>query len=163
MTEQTELDWQNEVENLYDSSDDDVDYFKPPQGRTEITFLDDGEEYSTQKDWDEEENDYVVFRVEVDGEEFKWEMKKGQTPGSKFGMIARYAAAKGGLAEKTVTWFRQGEEQNTNHMLLELDEIDEEEEDAEDGDEEGDEDDREAVFDDEDGEDEAETPIVDEE
>jgi len=135
MTEdQKELDWQSEAEELSEGGDG-TEYFSPDEGQQEITFLDDGTVYEDQKKFDDAPRTYVKFLVEVEGEEMVWDMAKGSTPGSKFGQIARYAAAKDGLEGKTVTWFRQGEGQQTNHVLMDLSDMDE--------------DDRPAVFDDE--------------
>lgn len=65
-------------------------------------------------------HDYVTFKIEVDGEKYKWDMKKGSTPDSKFGKIARYASMSGGLEGESVTWIRQGEDTDTSHVLLDL-------------------------------------------
>jgi len=125
MTEEQELIWDKEVDNLSESGGGNQ-YFTPEEGKQEIKFLDDGTGYRDQKKFDDEVHDYVKFQVEVDGEEMIWDMKKGSTPGSKFGQIARYAKKKDGLEGETVTWFRQGEGQQTNHILMDLDDLDEE-------------------------------------
>lgn len=115
------LDWQSETENLSEGGNG--GYWSPPTGKTDITFLEVIEEYRDQKKFDDEEKQYVTFRIEVDGDEYKWDMKKGSTPGSKFGQIARYAAAKDGLEGESVTWFRQGQDQQTNHVLMDLEDV----------------------------------------
>jgi hypothetical protein len=128
-----DLVWDEEVDNL-DESTNQSDYFKPEEGKQEITFLDEGRVYRDQKKFDDDQTTYVEFRIEVDGEKKVWDMKKGSTPGSKFGQIARFAESVGGLEGETVTWYRQGTGQQTNHILMDLDdEIDEE-----DGDEDSD-------------------------
>jgi len=119
--EQKELDWSAEADNLSEGSNN--AYFKPDEGQTEITFLDGGTKYEDQKKFDDEPQTYVKFRVEVDGEEKVWDFGKGSTPGSKFGQIARYAKAKGGIEGETVTWFRQGTGQQTNHVLMDLSDL----------------------------------------
>jgi len=122
MAEQNNLVWDEEVENL-DSSGSQHDYFKPDKGNQEVTFLDDGTVYMDQKKFDDQERQYVKFLVEVDGDEMLWDMAKGTTPNSKFGQIARYAKAVGGLEGETVTWFRQGSDQDTTHVLMDLEDV----------------------------------------
>lgn len=124
--EQKELDWQSEAENLSEGGDG-AEYWSPDEGQQEVTFLDDGVGYEDQKKFDDAPRSYVKFRVEVDGTEFIWDMAKGSTPGSKFGQIARYASRKGGLEGESITWFRQGEGQQTNHVLMDLSEMNEDE------------------------------------
>lgn len=125
------INWGEEVENLSESGDG-TEYWTPEQGKQEVKFLDEGEEYRDKKKFDDNERDYVKFRVEVDGEEYIWDLAKGSTPGSKFGQIARYAKQNGGLEGETVTWFRQGEGQQTNHLLLELSSDDSSDDDGQD-------------------------------
>lgn len=127
MSNQEDLVWDEEVDNLTQSGND-VEYFKPEKGRQKVTFLNDGTVYMDQKKFDDSERQYVKFRVEVDGSEMVWDMAKGTTPSSKFGQIARYAKSVGGLEGESVTWFRQGEKQDTTHVLMDLDESDEESE-----------------------------------
>lgn len=139
MAEQKEINWGEEADQLSEGGDG-AEYFKPDEGETEITFLDEGTQYTDEKKFDEKPRKYVKFRVEVDGEEKIWDFGKGSTPGSKFGQIARYAAAKDGLEGETVTWFRQGSGQQTNHILMDLQNLE---------DEEGSEEEQEAIFDEE--------------
>lgn len=110
--------WDEEVEKL--SEGNNTDYFKPEKGKNEITFLDEGTVYEDEKKFDDEPRDYVKFKIEVGGETKVWDMSKSRTKSSKFGMIAQYAAKNGGLEGETVTWFTQGEGQNTKHMLMDL-------------------------------------------
>jgi len=122
MAEQDNLVWDEEVDNL-DSSGSQPDYFKPEKGKQEVHFLDEGSVYMDQKKFDDQERQYVKFQIEVDGEKLIWDMAKGTTPNSKFGQIARYANAVGGLEGESVTWFRQGSKQDTTHVLMDLEEV----------------------------------------
>lgn len=114
--------WGDEVENLSESGDE--NYFKPESGSNHITFLDEGVIYQDEKKYDDEPQQYIKFKVEVDGEEMIWDIRKGTTPGSKFGQIARYAEKKGGLEGEKITWFKQGEGVETNHVLMDLEDED---------------------------------------
>lgn len=109
--------WDEEVDNLSDSNDE---YFKPESGSNHIKFLDEGVVYEDEKKYDDDPRLYVKFTVEVDGEEQIWDIAKGTTAGSKFGQIARYAKLKGGLEGEEITWFKQGEGKETNHVLMDL-------------------------------------------
>lgn len=128
--------WDSEAEKVDEDSADDTEYFNPPLGRTKITFKG-YETYRDQKEWDEEECDYIAFDIEVDGEEKVWTMKKTYSMKGKYGQIAKYAAAVDGLEGETITWMRRGEGTETTHVLLDLDHV----EDAED--------EQEAILDDE--------------
>lgn len=133
-TQGNEIKWGEEAENLSEGGEH--DYWTSPTGESKITFLDDGTQYTDKKKFDETEQTYVKFQIEVDGEEYVWDMKKGSTPGSKFGQLARYAAKNNGLEGDTITWFRQGEGQQTNHVLMNLADNVEEEESEEESEEE---------------------------
>lgn len=128
--EQKELDWNQEAENLSEGGDG-AEYWSPDEGQQTVKFLDDGVQYEDQKKFDDAPRDYVKFRVEVDGTEYVWDMAKGSTPGSKFGQLARYAAKRNGLEGESVTWFRQGEGQQTNHVLMDLSDMNESDEGSE--------------------------------
>lgn len=129
MTDDTETLWQGEAakvgQNSYDDEDGETQWFAPPQGRTDITFTGDFNEIEEQKQYDEEEHTYVYFDVLVDGEEYVWSMKKSYSENSKYGQIAKYAGAVGGLEDETVTWMRRGEGTDTTHVLLDLDDVQE--------------------------------------
>jgi len=122
--------WEDEAENLKTQEELGDDYFTPEQGENDITFLDNGTVYRDQKKFDEQEMTYIKFRVEVDGTEMIWDMKKSESRDSKFGKIARYASHKDGLEDETITWFRQGEGTDTNHVLMDLSDLDDGSEEA---------------------------------
>lgn len=132
MSEQ--IDFEKEKEKIFEGSD--TNFLKLEKGNTDITFKDNGKLIKTQKSWDDEEKTYFRATVEVDGEEYIWEMNRGTTPNSKYGQIIRYANAKGGLEGETITWYKQGEGKDTNHILMGLEEVErlaEEEEEEEGG------------------------------
>lgn len=110
--------WDEEVENLKEGQGD--DYFKPENGTNHIKFLDEGVIYEDEKEYDDEPQQYVKFKVEVDGEEKVWDIRKSGTPNSKFGQIARYAKKNDGLEGEEISWFKQGSGVDTNHVLMDL-------------------------------------------
>ena len=121
--------WEAEADKVGSTDDgEQTEWFTPPQGRTEITFTGEFNEQTEQKKYDDEEHDYVYFDIIVDDTPMVWSMKKAYSENSKYGQIAKYAGAVGGLEDETVTWMRRGEGTDTTHVLLDLDDV----EDAED-------------------------------
>lgn len=119
---QTQPNFEKEAEKL----STEVDYFKVPKGETKIKFLSNGKLYKAKKDWNDTEKEYFRVKIEVDGEEYVWDMNKGTTPGSKFGQLMRFGRVKNGLKGETVRWYRQGEGTDTKHILMGLDDLEEE-------------------------------------
>ena len=116
-------DFEQEAKKLNQNNDD---FLKLSNGATEITFLNNGQIYETKKSWDDEKQKYFRVDVEVDGEEYVWDINKATTPGSKYGKLVRYASIKNGLKGETVTWIKQGSGTDTQHVLRGLSELEEE-------------------------------------
>lgn len=128
MTDDEQTLWEAEADKVgeqsYDDDAEETQWFTPPEGRTEVTFTGEYNEREEQKRFDEEPHTYVYFDILVDGEEYVWSMKKAYSENSKYGQIAKYAGAVGGLEDETVTWMRRGEGTDTVHVLLDLDDMD---------------------------------------
>lgn len=138
--------WQEEKQKIDESEENDLDYFNGGEpGKNQVKFLEIMKEYSAQKQYDDEEHDYITFRIEVDGEELMWDMKKTYTESSKYGKIVRFGDLNpDGLIGETITWYRQGTGVDTDYVLMDLDDL----EDGDDGSDDKDSDDgKTAIFD----------------
>jgi hypothetical protein len=105
-----EINWNEEADNLHG-------WFTPPQGTTEVVFMDDGV-FET-RDYEGEEREVAVFAVEVDGARQKWSVTKASSPSSLFGQLARFAKAQDGLAGESVTLIRNGKGTDTQYTVQE--------------------------------------------
>ena len=110
------IDFDDEIENL----DDGAEWFKPETGKTEITFLSNGEVQT--RDYDDGEQEVVVFEVEVDGEEMMWSVNKATTKTSLYGQIVQFASEEcgGDLNGQTMTLKKTGSGMNTNYIVVEV-------------------------------------------
>jgi len=108
------LDYQTEAENLVEGSQ----WWNPPEGRSEVTFLNDGRETTSEMP-DGDVVDQVVFEIDVDGEERLWSVTKAQSKVSLYGQLVQVGAAYEGLEGETIHLIRQGEGSDTTYTVEE--------------------------------------------
>jgi len=101
-----------EAENLTSSA-----WFNPDPGSHKITFLDNG--HKETREYEGEEREVAVFKVEVEGEELNWSVTVGKSEVSLWGQLVKVGQAKGGLEGETITLIRQGKKQDTNYTVQE--------------------------------------------
>lgn len=66
-----------------------------------------------------ETRDVAVFRVEVDGEEMRWSITKGQSDSSLWGQLVKVAQDRGGLEGETINLIRTGTGTDTTYTVEE--------------------------------------------
>jgi len=108
------IDWESEELNIEERKE----WFKPPEGKTKIKFLDNG--HKEKREYDGEERDVAVFKIEVDGEEMLWSVTCGTTPTSLYGQITEVAAKNGHSLEGVeIHLLRKGTKSDTSYTIPE--------------------------------------------
>jgi len=95
------VDYEEEFKQIESSGGEALPWFNPSVGSHRITFLSEGEEYSTT--YRGQEIPKVRFVVEVNGEKYNWGINKGRTLRSLWGQIAMLGREWKGLKGKTIS------------------------------------------------------------
>lgn len=129
--EQQKIVWSEEAKKI--GKNNNTEFFTPETGKNQIEFL--GEGQDEEKDFSDEDEEpepeeFRRFKVIVDGEEMKWDVRKATSESSLYGQIVLYADAVGGLEGESIELYRQGTGMNTSYVLTDLSEIQEEDGDS---------------------------------
>jgi len=113
--EESNIDWNKEKENLRVGTY--RNWWKPTPGQHKISFLTDGEKYTTF--FDEREVHKVRFDVHIDGEDYSWGVVLGETQNSLYGQLVLIADSWGGLQDKAINLIVKGVGKETSYAVIE--------------------------------------------
>lgn len=95
---QEKINYEEEVNRL--SEFESQAFFKPQAGDYKILFL--AEPVPIEKEFEGEKKEQLRLHIEVDKEQYTWDIGKGQTKNSLYGQLILIGKERGGLKETSV-------------------------------------------------------------